>query len=151
MFLSGWISYHLSTNCKETVFLGIWLDNNLNFKHHINTLTCFFYTQTNISSWFTTEKELFQVIFLSFLDYEDVVNDKAAAATLKPLSAVDHSARRFITGDVFNTAASSVYYIPLNFELTCFLYLLTEWLVAPHSMSQNRVSCNVMLFFYTLE
>lgn len=71
----------------------IWLDNNLNLKHPINTYIqyCFLYSG---------EKELF---FLSVLDYVDVTHGKAAVSTLKSLYAVYHSGLSFITNDPYSS------------------------------------------------
>ena len=48
-------------------------------------------------------KRIIEATFLSVLDYGDIIYRHAAAATLKPLDTVYHSALRFITGDSYNT------------------------------------------------
>ena len=48
-------------------------------------------------------KRVVEAVFLSVLDYGDVVYRHAAASTLKPLDSVYHSAIRFITGDSYDT------------------------------------------------
>ncbi len=50
-----------------------------------------------------TQKRIIEAVFLSVLDYGDIVYGQAANSTLKPLDALYHSALRFITGDSYGT------------------------------------------------
>ena len=54
-------------------------------------------------------KSIVKAIFLSVLDYGDIICRHAAATTLKPLDSVYHSTIRFITGDPYNTHHCSLY------------------------------------------
>ena len=64
-------------------------------------------------------KRIVEAVFLSVLDYGDVIYGQAASSTLKPLEAVDHSALRFITGDTVVMGHTIAYYIK---KLACLLY-----------------------------
>ena len=46
-------------------------------------------------------KRIIEAVYLSLMDYSDVIYMHATASPLKPLDAVYQSALRFITGDVF--------------------------------------------------
>lgn len=81
-------------------YLGIWLDENLSFKTHIEQLSRklkiklgFLYRNKQCLS-IENRLQIVQTTFLSVLDY---------AETLKPLDALYHSALRFITGDGYQT------------------------------------------------
>ena len=50
-----------------------------------------------------SRKRVVEAVFLSVLDYGDVIYRHAAPSTLKQLDSVYHSALRFITGDSFDT------------------------------------------------
>ena len=86
-------------------YLGIWLDEKLNFNTHIDFLTKslrmklgFFYRNRSCFPW-ATRKRLIEALFLSALDYGDIIYRNASNTTLKSLDTVYHSALRFITGD----------------------------------------------------
>ena len=90
-------------------YLGIWLDEKLTFNTHINILTKslrmklgFFYRNRSCFPW-TTRKRLIESLFLSALDYGDIIYRNASATTLKSLDSVYHSSLRFITGDSYST------------------------------------------------
>ena len=59
-------------------------------------------------------KRIVEAVFLSVLDYRDVIYGRAASSTLKPLDAVYHSAFRFITGDSYGTHRCLLYQKKLN-------------------------------------
>ena len=48
-------------------------------------------------------KRVIEAVFLSVLDYGDVIYGKAAPSVLKPLDTVYHSALRFISGEHYRT------------------------------------------------
>ena len=50
-----------------------------------------------------SRKRLIEAVFLSVLDYGDIIYRHAAASTLKCLDSVYHSSIRFITGDSYGT------------------------------------------------
>ena len=93
----------------EYKYLGIWLDEKITFKYHIDKLACnlrqkigFFYR--NISSFpVMCRKRVIEAVFLSVLDYGDVIYRNAAPSVLKPLDTVYHSALRFISGEHYRT------------------------------------------------
>ena len=62
----------------------------------------FFYRNRSCFPW-STRKRLIESLFLSALDYGDIIYRNASATTLKTLDPVYHSALRFITGDNYNT------------------------------------------------
>ena len=62
----------------------------------------FFYRNRSCFPW-PTRKRLIEALFLSALDYGDIIYRNASATTLKTLDSVYHSALRFITGDTYNT------------------------------------------------
>ena len=96
-------------------YLGIWLDDKLTFKHHIDNLVtklrqkigCLYRNKTSFP--ILCRRRIIEATFLSVLDYGDVVYRHAAASTLKPLDSVYHSALRFITGANFNTHHCALY------------------------------------------
>ena len=109
-------SLHISTvdgssieRVTEYKYLGIWLDEQLSFKTHISCLATklrqkvgFLYR--NRSSFpMISRKRVVEAVFLSVLDFGDVIYRHAAASTLKQLDSVYHSALRFITGDSYDT------------------------------------------------
>lgn len=47
-------------------------------------------------------RRIIEAVYLSLMDYSDVIYMHATASPLKPLDAVYHSALRFITGDVYS-------------------------------------------------
>ena len=94
---------------SEYKYLGIWLDEKLSFKTHVDSLATklrqkvgFLYR--NRSSFpMISRKRVIEAVFLSVLDYGDVIYRHAADTTLKLLDSVYHSALRFITGDSYDT------------------------------------------------
>ncbi len=52
---------------------------------------------------------MIEAVFLSVLDYRDVIYRHASASTLKLLDSVYHSALRFATGDSYNTHHCTLY------------------------------------------
>ena len=96
-------------------YLGIWLDEKLTFNTHIEILIKklrmklgFFYRNRSCFPW-PTRKRLIESLFLSVLDYGDIIYRNASATTLKSLDSVYHSALRFITGDSYTTILITVY------------------------------------------
>ena len=90
-------------------YLGIWLDEKITFKYHIDKLACnlrqkidFFYRNTT-SFPVICGKRVIEAVFLSVLDYGDVIYKNAAPSILKPLDTVYHSALRFISGENYRT------------------------------------------------
>ena len=101
-------------------YLGIWLDNNLDFKHHVSVLVKklkftigFFY---RLKSCFSpsSRKQLVMALFLSQLDYGDTVYRFACSTALAKLDPLYHAALRFITNSTFRTHH-------------CILYSLVGW------------------------
>ena len=94
---------------SEYKYLGVWLDEKFTFKFHVDNLAAklrqkigFLYR--NRSNFpLVSRKKVVEAVFLSVLDYGDVIYRHAAASTLKPLDSVYHSALRFITGDKYDT------------------------------------------------
>ena len=89
----------------EYKYLGIWLDDQLTFKYHISDLTTrlrqkigFLY-RNKVSFPKICRKRIVEAVFMSVLDYGDVIYRNAAPTTLLPLDTVYHSALRFITGE----------------------------------------------------
>ena len=100
---------------SEYKYLGIWLDDKFTFKYHIDNLACklrqkigFFY-RNRASFPMACRKRVIEAVFLSVLDYGDVIYGKAAPSVLKPLDAVYHSALRFITGEHYRTHHCTLY------------------------------------------
>ena len=96
-------------------YLGIWLDNKLNFKHHIDCLAkklkftlSFFYRMKSCFSN-TSRKKLVTSLFLSQLDYGDTVYRFACASTLSKLDPLFHAALRFITNSPYRTHHCTLY------------------------------------------
>ena len=93
----------------EYKYLGIWLDNKLSFRTHIDNLASTLrqkvgFLYRNRSSFpLICRKRVIEAVFLSVLDYGDVIYKAAAPSTLKSLDSVYHSALRFITGDSYST------------------------------------------------
>ena len=90
-------------------YLGIWLDDKLTFRTHIEVLTKklrmklgFFYRNRSCFPWHT-RKRLIEALFLSALDYGDIIYRNAPNTALKSLDSVYHAALRFITGDSYLT------------------------------------------------
>lgn len=115
--------------------LVIWLDEKLTFKPHIDKLVLksrqkigFLY-RNRTSFPKICRKRVIEAVFLSVLDYGDIVYRHASATALKPLDSVYHSALRFITGDPFKTHHCSLYEkvgwtsLSLRRELHWFLFI----------------------------
>ena len=90
-------------------YLGIWLDEKLTFNMHIDILIKslrmklgFLYRNRACFPWHT-RKRLIESLFLSALDYGDIIYRNASATTLRGLDSVYHSSLRFITGDSYRT------------------------------------------------
>ena len=90
-------------------YLGIWLDDKLSFKDHVEHLTKklrgqigFLYRNRSCFS-LASRKTIVQSVVMSVFDYGDVLYMHASLSTLKPLDAVYHSALRLITGDSYLT------------------------------------------------
>ena len=93
----------------EYKYLGLWLDDKLTFKFHINVLAStlrqkvgFLYRNRSYFS-LISRKRIVESLILSVLDYGDIIYRHAAITTLKPLDSIYHSALRFITGDRYDT------------------------------------------------
>ena len=96
ILVSG-LTVHLRLNTISTTL-------SANFARNLD----FFYT--NSSNFpLSCRKNVIEAIFLSVLDYGDVIYRHAAASTLKPLDSVYHSALRFATGDPYNTHHCTLY------------------------------------------
>ena len=111
----------------EYKYLGFWLDEKLSFKTHVVNLASklrqkvgFLFRNRCCFPLFC-RKRVVEAVFLSVLDYGDVIYRHAPAATLKQLDSVYHSALRFITGDSYNTHH-------------CLLYDKVDW----PSLSRRR-------------
>ena len=93
----------------EYKYLGIWIDEKLTFKHHIELLAgklrqkIGFLYRNRASFPILRRKRVIEAVFLSVLDYGDIIYRHAAASTLKCLDSVYHSSIRFITGDSYDT------------------------------------------------
>lgn len=84
-------------------YLGIWLDDSLLFKPHVDNLLKklrpklgFFFRHKSCFS-FETKKRLISATFLSVLDYGDILYMNAPDEYTNKLDAAYHSALRFIT------------------------------------------------------
>ena len=84
-------------------YLGIWLDDCLTFKRHVNNQLKklrvrlgFFYRNKSCFS-LEARKRLVSVTFLPVLDYGDLIYMNAPANCLVKLDAAYHSALRFLT------------------------------------------------------
>ena len=106
-------------SCIERVteykYLGLWLDEHFSFKFHVNNLMLklrqklgFLYRNKTSFPIFC-RKWIIQAVFLSVLDYGDIIYRHAAATTMRPLDSVYHSALRFITGDSYGTHHCTLY------------------------------------------
>ena len=96
-------------------YLGIWLDDKLSFKVHVEHLSKklrgligFLYRNRACFSY-VSRKTIVQSVVMSVFDYGDVLYMHASCTTLRPLEAVYHSALRFITGDGYLTHHCTLY------------------------------------------
>ena len=93
----------------EYKYLGLWIDEKLTFKFHTEKLASKlrqkvgFLFRNRLRFPQFCRKRVVESIFLSVLDYGDVIYRHASASSLKPLDSVYHSALRFITGDRYDT------------------------------------------------
>ena len=120
----------------EYKYLGIWLDEKLTFKSHVDKLVSklrqkigFFY-RNRANFPMISRKRVIEAVFMSVLDYGDVIYRNASSSTLKSLDAVYHSALRFITGDIYSTHH-------------CILYNKVGW-----SSLSDRRNQHWLLFIY---
>src|SRR4029434_4094635 len=96
-------------------YLGIWVDEKLDFKSHVNQLVkklrikLGFLYRNRCRFTFPDRKRIIESVFISVLDYGDVIYGNASHSTLKTLDAVYHSALRFITGDRYGTHHCTLY------------------------------------------
>ena len=94
---------------RECKYLGLWLNEKLSFKTHVGGLATKlrqkvgFLFRNRASFPMFCRKRVVEAVFLSVLDYGDVIYRDASASTLKQLDPVYHSALRFITGDGYDT------------------------------------------------
>lgn len=86
-------------------YLGIWTDDELSFKTHIEKQTkklrikIYFLYRNKSCHTFETRRKIVQASLLPVLDYGDIIYMHAAASVLKPLDSIYHSALRFIIGE----------------------------------------------------
>lgn len=100
-------------------------------------------------------KRIIESVFLSVLDYADVIYRHAASSVLKPLDSVYHSAFRFITGDVYGTHHCTMcekaglsfllerHDFYLWFQITILYYISfyqTSWYL-PNFTLQAKIEC----------
>ncbi len=91
------------------IYLGVWIDEDLTFKHHVNNLVTkmrqkiVFLYRNKSSFHLFCRKRVVEAVLLSVIVYGDVIYRHAAASGLRPLDSVYHSALRFITGDGYRT------------------------------------------------
>ena len=118
-------------------YLGIWLDDKLSYKFHVDELSkklkcklSFLYRNRACFN-LNCRKQLIQATILPVLDYGDVVYmHTTSAQVLKALNTIYHSALRFITGDSFRTHH-------------CILYEKVGW---PSMSARREYHC--LLFIY---
>lgn len=60
-------------------------------------------TETELGFFLLSRKWIIEAIFLSVLDYADVIYRRASASTLKLRDLVHHSAPRFIIDDIYTS------------------------------------------------
>lgn len=96
-------------------YLGIWLDQNLNFKYHIETLTKklkftlgFLYRLKSCFSS-SSRKRLVTGLFMSQLDYGDTVYRFACPIALAKLDPLYHAALRYISNSAYRTHHCTLY------------------------------------------
>ena len=121
---------------SEYKYLGIWLDDKVTFNLHVDTLASklrqkigFLYRNKSIFPKIC-RKRIIEAVFLSALDYGDIIYGNATSTTLGPLNTVYHSAIRFITGDAYRTHH-------------CLLYDKVEWLSL-----ENRRKLHLYMFIF---
>lgn len=88
---------------KSFKYLGIIIDENLNFKGHVEQLIrklrlkIGFYFRNRLCFSFNAKKKLVAATFLPILDYGDLIYINAPTQVLKQLDSVYHASLRFIT------------------------------------------------------
>ncbi len=143
------------------IHYGLQLD--FKFKFHIDTLANKLwqkigYLYRNKANFpVLSRKQIIEAIFLSVLDYGDIICRHASASTLKPLDSVYHSALRFITGDSYSTYHCILYekvgwasltvrcdshwflfiYKALNGNLSSYITTLLNWSYSHYSSRSN--------------
>ena len=96
-------------------YLGIWVDEKLDFKPHVNQLVkklrikLGFLYRNRCCFTFLARKRIIESVFISVLDYGDVIYGNTSQTSLKSLDPVYHSALRFITGDRYGTHHCTLY------------------------------------------
>ena len=96
-------------------YLGFWLDKHLNFKFHIESLskklkfTIGFFYRLKACFARAARQKLVAGLFLSQLDYGDVIYRFACPTTLASLDPLYHAALRFITYLPFRTHHCTLY------------------------------------------
>lgn len=90
-------------------YLGIWIDENLNFSFHIDCLAKqlrqkmgFLYRHKS-SLPLSCRKRIIESVILPVLDYGDIIYKNATISSLSMLDSIYHSAIRFSTGSAYNT------------------------------------------------
>ncbi len=127
---------HSIERVSEYKYLGIWLDQKFTFRFHIYTpsnklrqkIGFLYRHRTNFPLF--SRKRVIEAVFLSVLDYGDVIYRNASASTLAALNPIYYSAIRFITGDSYLTHH-------------CVLYENVGW--APLALRRDR---HWLLFIY---
>ena len=84
----------------EYKYLSIWIDDKLTFNFHIK-IGYFYRNKTTLPLF--SKKRIIDAVFMSVLDYGDVVYRHASHSCLNLQDSVFHSALRFITGDTYGT------------------------------------------------
>lgn len=98
-------SLHITTFTGHSIervsvykYLGIWLDQKLTFKFHIDILASklkhkigYLYRH-KLNFPLLCRKQIIEAVFLSVLDYGDVIYRHASASTLTSLDSIYHSA-----------------------------------------------------------
>uniref|UniRef100_A0A8C6KGR8 Reverse transcriptase domain-containing protein n=1 Tax=Nothobranchius furzeri TaxID=105023 RepID=A0A8C6KGR8_NOTFU len=87
----------------EYKYLGVWIDNSLTFKSHIDKLVkklklkLGLYFRNKLCFSFYGKKQLVTTTFLSVLDFGDLIYMNASLTVLQKLDSVYHASLRFIT------------------------------------------------------
>ncbi|KAK0137933.1 RNA-directed DNA polymerase from mobile element jockey [Merluccius polli] len=96
-------------------YLGIWIDEKLNFSSHIDCLAKqlrqkigFFYRHKS-SLPLSCRKRIIESVFMPVLDYGDIIYRNASMSSLKILDVIYHSAIRFATSASYNTHHCTLY------------------------------------------
>ncbi|KAK0136519.1 RNA-directed DNA polymerase from mobile element jockey [Merluccius polli] len=95
-------------------YLGIWIDEKLNFSSHIDFAKQlrqkigFFYRHKS-SLPLSCRKRIIESVFMPVLDYGDIIYRNASMSSLKILDVIYHSAIRFATSASYNTHHCTLY------------------------------------------